>query len=273
MACAQRVGHIAEGGLHGFFVMGYRHVGAYFGQVQVVAQPASGKDRQRDAGHEAPGPAAALEQAIELIAGATEHAGQRNAREEGRTRRTNLRLRGCQLVLGGDDVRALCQQGGGQAGSYRAQLQLAIQQAGARCQVHWTTGQQGQRMTVALTRLLQLLQQGLCLRQQRAHLGQLQQRAGTHLVAARIDAVRFLARADRLPCNLDTLVILALQQPGVRYFGHQADAQGALGGIGGQVVLQGGIAQVADAAPEIDFPAGHAQADAVAAGDHRLLAG
>ena len=116
MLCAQRIGHLAEGCLNGFFVSGDGDVAAHFAQFQIGASAPAIEDGQRQGRHEGPGAAAGIEQAVKIGTGRAEAAGQRNARQERRTGRADVGIAGTQLVFGGNDVRATDQQLRGQAG-------------------------------------------------------------------------------------------------------------------------------------------------------------
>ena len=86
-----------------------------------VAPPV--EEGQRDLGSERPGALARAEQVGQIGAGRSQEAGERDAREEGRARRTNIRAARAQPVLGRLDVRAVDEQFGRRAGRQVLQQQ------------------------------------------------------------------------------------------------------------------------------------------------------
>ena len=269
LARHQRVGHITEGALHGFFVVRHGDVAAHLGQVQVVAQSPAVEEGQRDAGRKRPGLAAAVKQAAQFGAGGAQRACERHAREKRRTRCADLRLGRPELVLGGHDVRALGQQVGRQAHAQWRHLQ-GVQAHGGRCWPHRRTHQQRQGVGLLSAGLLQLGAQCLGLREQRLHLGKVQPRCGPDVHAPLKYAQAFLAAGDGLVRQQQALLQLTQRQFTLGDLCDQTQRDGAPGRIAGQVVLQGRVVQAAHAPPEVDFPAGQAQSHLVLAAQQGL---
>lgn len=173
-ACGQAIGHLAEGGLDGFLVLGHGHVAADFAQLQVGAAPAAVEDGQGHRGHEGPGAAAAVEQAVEFGAGRAPAGRERNAREEGGARRADLGPGRAQLVLGGGNVGPRREQFRGQARPQLGQHQGVVKGCGGGQRARVGADQLRQCVQLLRACQLQLGQQGLRLGQQGLDLGQLQ---------------------------------------------------------------------------------------------------
>ena len=268
LARHQRVGYIAERALHGFFVVRHGDVAAHLGQVQVVAQAPAVEQGHGNGGRERPGLAAAVKQAAQLGAGGAQRACKRHAREKRRTRCADLRLGRPELVLGRHDARALHQQVGGQACAQRWQVHCIETRVGRW--IHRGADQQRQGVGLLSAGLLQLGAQCLGLREQRLHLGKVQPRCGPDVHAPLKYAQAFLAAGDGLVRQQQALLQLTQRQFTLGDLCDQTQRDGAPGRIAGQVVLQGRVVQAAHAPPEVDFPAGQAQAHLVLAAQQGL---
>ena len=147
----QRVRDVAEGLLHGLLVVRHGQVAAHLGQGQAVLQAPAVEDRQREAGREGPGRAAAVEQATQLGAGAAQRARERNAREEGRARRADAGVGGAQQAFGLDHVRPLQERFGRHAGRDVGERRRHFGQR-LRQQILGRLGADKQRQCVAVLR-------------------------------------------------------------------------------------------------------------------------
>jgi hypothetical protein len=97
-AAGQAIGHFAEGGLDGLFVLRHRDVAARLHGCQVGLVAAGVEQRLQQLRGKAP--RGVLEQVAQVRAGRAHTAGQRDARKEGRTRRTDVGVGGDQLLFG-----------------------------------------------------------------------------------------------------------------------------------------------------------------------------
>ncbi|MCY1527265.1 hypothetical protein D9M68_623260 [compost metagenome] len=173
-------------------------------------------------------------------------------------------------MFGRDDVGAVDQQRRRQAGRQVAHDGVVVQPRRQLGQIQRRAKQQFQRMGLRRAGLFQVRAQGLGLLPQRFDLGEIQLRDGADFVAAAENAQRRFARGDGLAGQRQAFVQFAQRQVAVRHLRDQAQRGRAGGGVGGQVVLQRGVLQVAHAAPEVQLPAGHAEPHLVLARDLRL---
>ena len=203
--CAQRIGHLAEGRLNGFFVSGDGDVAAHFAQLQIGAAAPAIEDGQRQGGHEGPGATAGIEQTIQVGAGRAEAAGQRNARQKRRAGRADVGIAGTQLVFGGNDVRATDQQLRRQTGPQLSQNRRFIEGCLGGQRAGISAYQQCQGVQLRGASLLKLRQQRLSLVQQGLDLCEIQLRGRADFDAAPENAIgtprgwsRFAVRSPRV---------------------------------------------------------------------------
>jgi hypothetical protein len=93
-ACGQCVGHFAECGLDGPFVLRDLHFLLHLGEIQIRDVGAAGEDRQADPRGEASVPGAAGKQTGKLGTRGAEVAGQTYTREERGARHANVGVGG-----------------------------------------------------------------------------------------------------------------------------------------------------------------------------------
>jgi hypothetical protein len=109
-ATGQRVGHLAEGRLDGFFVLRQGNALRRPGRFERRLVAPGVKDRQQRLGCKRPAPGAVLEQARQRIARRTRAGGQADAREKGRARRANVGVGRDEGLLGLAHIGPLGQQ-------------------------------------------------------------------------------------------------------------------------------------------------------------------
>jgi hypothetical protein len=107
-------------------------------------------------------------------------------------------------------------------------------------------------------------------------LAQLEVGAAAHLGPPAHDAEGFLAGHQGLLGQHDALVEFAAQQVAVGELGDEAELEGLAGFVGGEELVEGGLVEALDAAPEVDLVADQVgagpvvAADLVAAGDRQV---
>ena len=107
-------------------------------------------------------------------------------------------------------------------------------------------------------------------------LAQLEVGAAAHLGPPAHDAEGFLPGHQGLPGQHDALVEFAAQQVAVGELGDEAEFEGLAGFVGGEELVEGGLVEALDAAPEVDLVADQVgagpvvAADLVAAGDRQV---
>lgn len=178
-----------------------------------------------------------------------------------------------ELVLGLEDVRAPLQQVRRQTRRHFGQQGLV--QAQALRQVRRDPGAQQQDQ-----RILVLGYQAGVLRQGRAgafhgglRLAQVERGGDADVVAALGQVETLLVGAQGVLGQLQLRLVGLQRQVGGRHAGHQGGLRAALRLFGRQVLLQGLVAQAAQAAEEIEFPGGSAQGHPVLAGNRRTAGG
>ena len=91
-AVDQRVGHFPERGLNGLLIIRHSYLLVGFGNTQVGDVPPALEDRQADLRQEGPDARAAVKEVGQLVRGRADVRGQRNAGEEIRPRRADVRV-------------------------------------------------------------------------------------------------------------------------------------------------------------------------------------
>ncbi|MCG3185955.1 MAG: hypothetical protein IOMNBAOH_00501 [Rhodocyclaceae bacterium] len=264
------IGDVAKRGLHGAFVIGDGGIAACDGQVEVRGRAAGIEQRQTQAGHEIPASAAALEQAFELAAGATEAGRQHDARKECGPRGADMGRRGLESVLGGEHVGAVGEQIRRQTGRQCPREAIIGNGQRGRRQCDRRTEQQYQCVVVLLAQALQAGAFGARLGQQRFRLRGVDLRRRAQFVAAAGDALRVLATGDGASGERDAIVEFALEQIGVGHLRHQAQRHRAARRLGGEIGLQRRVLEVGQPPPEVQLPGSQVERDLILLRDRGL---
>ena len=165
-------------------------------------------------------------------------------------------IAGTQLVFGGNDVRATDQQLRRQTGPQLSQNRRFIEGCLGGQRAGISAYQQCQGVQLRGASLLKLRQQRLSLVQQGLDLCEIQLRGRADFDAAPENAIGLLAGGHGLPCDRHAFVDLAQAKIAVCHLGDQRQMDGLASRVGSQPSLQGGVFQVADPTPQIQFPGG-----------------
>ena len=131
-AAGERIGHFTECGLHRLFIAGDRYGFTRAGDRQIALARAPIEDRQRDGRAEAPPQPLVADQIAERGRGEARLAGERDRGEEGGACGPDIGPRGAQLFLGLQDIGAVGEQIGRQAGGDIADDALIGERGGGR---------------------------------------------------------------------------------------------------------------------------------------------
>ena len=148
-AVDQRVRHFPERGLNGLLIIRHSYLLVGFGNTQVGDVPPTLEDRQADLRQESPDARTAVKEMGQLVRGRADVRGQRNAGEEIRPRRADVRVGGLERMLGLKDVRALEEHRGGQAHrNIRPDRKLGERLGGQHIRCHFRTREQAERRDI-----------------------------------------------------------------------------------------------------------------------------
>jgi hypothetical protein len=159
-----------------------------------------------------------------------------------------------QLSFGLQDVGAALQHLGGQAGGEVAGRRHAVQRVGQKLGGHRGPDQEPQRVLVEGH--LARVPGDVDPRRVRPGLGLAQVEIGrsAHLGAAADHLVGLQLRLEGRPGQLEVFAVRGKGEVDVGHLGQQRDLRANSGLLHGEVLLEGRIAEIADAAEEIDLP-------------------
>ena len=272
----QGIGHLPEGALDRFFVLGDRDRAARLRGIQ-CSLVAPGIEHGKQCRHRRrERPASALEQIRQLCTGRACLRGECDAGEEGRARCADAGIGRDQLLLGLPDVWPLGQQVRRQA---RRQVghgghggQAAASEAGTNVVGQRLPQQQSQGVFVQGALPLLLRQRGTRSFGQRLGLAVVQVGGQTDFPAHLGQRQGVIACGQRAPRDVEQFFVCLQREPAICHPGDEADLHGLAPLFAGEVLRKGLLLETAQAAEKVQLPSRQDPSNAVGIGE-RACAG